>query len=862
MAAATDSLPISSKVPDPEPLELVQVNLIGPKGEKLIIDALPDTGANISAIPISKMGACKPIKSNQVLRSADGTNLKTIGTVRFEISLRGRTTLEDIHVVEGLTRSILSRRVLRELGLISKEFPHVTVSAVNEVPQTTQIVTGQGQTLDNLINEYPELFDNQCKIMKNGTYHIDLEEDAKPISTGACRTIPEPYLPALKRELDDLEAQGIISKIDYSTPWLHPVVVVPKKGTTDIRLCVDFTKLNKFVRRPVNPQPTPWETVRNLPKGTTHFAVFDALKGYHQIELDKESQDLTAFMTPFGRYIYLRLPFGMSSASDVFTLNYGNATDDATEGKRVTEDTLIRGNTSTELLANTRKFFEACREAQITLNLRKIQWDQPEVLFGGFLLNANGYKIDPSLTKALSEFPTPTTPTDVRSFFGLANQICNFSEEISQLLMPLKSLLKKGVMFQWLPEHQSAFELARDHLASTKVLAYYSSRRQTRLVVDASRLNGLGFILKQLQDDNTWRPVQAGSRFLTQAETRYAMIELEMLAIAWACQKTRIFIEGLSRKQFEIWTDHAPLVPILEKQSLPDIANKRLQRLKMKVEHLTFKTVWIKGKENVEADSLSRNPCAKADPEDELDEVFNVAEIHVLEINELYAQDRNLVDERLRELRNFCNEDVEYQDVIKHVIKGFPNNGKEIPDNFKPYFKVQDDLYLDSDGFLCYKGTFVVPTKLRQTYLQRLLAMHQAAPKMIARARQSLWWPFMKRDVTNFAKTCETCEQYKPSNPTEAFRQHEPAAFAFQYIHMDIGEYMGNYYLFTVDQFSGYPHIFECGKTAVTQQVIDATIGLITHFSVPEIIYSDGGPQFLQDGKFEIFCKEWGIKRM
>ena len=84
------------------------------------------------------------------------------------------------------------------------------------------------------------------------------------------------------------------------------------------------------------------------------------------------------------------------------------------------------------------------------------------------------------------------------------------------------------------------------------------------------------------------------------------MIELEMLAIAWACQKTRIFIEGLSRKQFEIWTDHAPLVPILEKQSLPDIANKRLQRLKMKVEHLTFKTVWIKGKENVEADSLSR----------------------------------------------------------------------------------------------------------------------------------------------------------------------------------------------------------------------------------------------------------------
>jgi hypothetical protein len=69
----------------------------------------------------------------------------------------------------------------------------------------------------------------------------------------------------------------------YSNPWLRPVVVVPKKGTMDIHLCIDFSKLNKYVIRPRNPQPSPWETVRNLPKGIKHFAVFDALKGYHQI---------------------------------------------------------------------------------------------------------------------------------------------------------------------------------------------------------------------------------------------------------------------------------------------------------------------------------------------------------------------------------------------------------------------------------------------------------------------------------------------------------------------------------------------------------------------------------------------------
>ena len=579
------------------------------------------------------------------------------------------------------------------------------------------------------------------------------------------------------------------------------------------------------------------------------------------MELDEASQDLTAFMTPFGRYIYLRLPFGMSSAGDVFTLKYGNAVDAATDGRRATEDTLIRGNTSSELLANTRKFFEACRKAGITLNLRKIQWDQPEVLFGGFLLNASGYRIDPALTKALSEFPTPNNPTDVRSFFGLANQICNFSDEISQLLAPLKSLLKKGVMFQWLPEHQEAFNLAREHLASPKALAYYDPSRQTRLVVDASRLNGLGFVLKQQQHGDNWKAVQAGSRFLTSAETRYAMIELEMLAIAWACQKTRIYIEGLPRTQFEIWTDHAPLVPILEKQSLPDIANKRLQRLKMKVEHLTFRTLWVKGVDNVEADALSRHPCAKADPEDELDEDVHVAYAEIQAINALYTQDQDIIDERLRELKSFANEDVDYKLVTEMVIKGFPQNTPNLHDNIRPYLKAQDELYLDSDNFLCHKKAFVVPVGLRKTYMERLLAMHQAAPKMLARARQSLWWPYMKRDITTFAKTCESCERFKPSQ-SESLRHHEPAAYAFQFVHMDIGEWMGHYYLFTVDQFSSYPHIHHLGKSATSQQIVDSTVELITQFSVPEVIYSDGGPQFLQNGKFSDFCKEWGIKHV
>jgi hypothetical protein len=200
----------------------------------------------------------------------------------------------------------------------------------------------------------------------------------------------------------------------------------------------------------------------------------------------------------------------------------------------------------------------------------------------------------------------------------------------------------------------------------------------------------------------------------------------------------QIFIEGLPRTLFVVWTDHAPLVPILEKQALADIANKRLQRLKMKVEHLTFKTVWIKGKDNVKADVLSRHPCAKADPEDELDEDINFVQGHLIELNVLHAQDCHIVDERLCHLRDFCNEDADYKMITEHVVKGYPKDAINIPDNLIPYYKARDHLYLDSDGFLCHKNTFVSPIGLRETYLKRLLAMHQAAPKMIARVRRSL----------------------------------------------------------------------------------------------------------------------------
>ena len=113
-------------------------------------------------------------------------------------------------------------------------------------------------------------------------------------------------------------------------------------------------------------------------------------------------------------------------------------------------------------------------------------------------------------------------------------------------------------------------------------------------------------MLKQQQPNNEWKLVQAGSRFLSDAETRYAMIELECLGAAWAMSKCQQFIEGLH--SFELILDHKPLIPILNDYALDKLDNPRLLRLRLKMQRYSFIARWVPGKMNMDADALSRAP--------------------------------------------------------------------------------------------------------------------------------------------------------------------------------------------------------------------------------------------------------------
>ena len=235
-------------------------------------------------------------------------------------------------------------------------------------------------------------------------------------------------------------------------------------------------------------------------------------------------------------------------------------------------------------------------------------------------------------------------------------------------------------------EHDKAFTRAKRHLVDVPTLAYFEMAKPTRLCTDASR-HGVGFVLQQQSDTGQWTLVQAGSRFLTPTESRYAVIELELLAVTWSVMKCKMFLSGL--QHFQVITDHNPLIPILNSHRLDEIDNPRLQRLRTRLMAYNFTAKWCKGSTNAAPDALSRYPVLEPNQEDmiaECDEDHSPAP-SIAELRIQQSDDRS-ESVRLQDLRMHAGQDEEYQQLKTVILKGFPDHRGELPDSCKQYWQV------------------------------------------------------------------------------------------------------------------------------------------------------------------------------
>ena len=552
-----------------------------------------DTGAEVTVIPPKThqdIGSPTLYPSTKILRGPSNKPLAVRGQFTAKLRKGKQEVEQEIYVVEGLHRQLVGRPAIQALDLA------IRVAAVGEGNKSP-------------FARYPSLFQGLGKL--EGAYTIQLEEGAKPYATTVPRRVAIPLLKPVKEELARMVKLGVISPVREPTTWCAGMVVVPK-GNQRVRICVDLTHLNRSVRRERHPLPAVEQSLAQL-AGARVFTTLDANSGFWQIPLDRQSALLTTFITPFGRYCFHRLPFGITSAPEHFQRRMSDILTDLDGVVCMMDDVLIHGCTPEEHDARLEKVLQRLHDTGLTLNLQKCQFSQSEVKFLGQVVNKDGIHPDPDKVRAIQEVQPPKTVSDTRRFLGMCNHLSKFAPNLAEKTKPLRELLNKHNQWTWEEPQRKAFAEVKQALVTSPVLSLFDQNRETVVSADASSY-GIGAVLLQRQPEGELKPISYISRSLTPTEQRYAQIEKEALAFTWACERFSDYLLGL---EFHIHTDHKPLVPLFGEKNLDELPIQ-VQRFRLRMMRYKFSISHVPGKSLLMADALSRAPCSDVRREDTL----------------------------------------------------------------------------------------------------------------------------------------------------------------------------------------------------------------------------------------------------
>ncbi len=823
----------------------------------------PDTGSTRTIFPLQLLHEhnvrFKKV-NHEKLYAADGNQMACEGV--FTCWARSEALQDDVPidaiVSSAIDKVLLSWHDLIALQVIPEGFPH---SVCQRTTPTTPGTTSTRKTKlvdfaglkEAMLQKYPTVLQEGLgeNVLEGEPMQIHLRKDIpiKPKKVMTARSVPRHRQEKAQKLIQQMVNTHVLQEVTVPTQFCSASHFVDKPNG-GVRLTTDYKNtLNPFVCRPVHPFPTTEEILQQIEPTSQCFAKLDAVSGYFQIPLDEESSFLTTFLTPWGRYRYLRAPMGLSASSDEWCYRSDRALEGLPGVLKLVDDVLVQAPDEEILRKRLNAVLRQCEKKGITISSKKFAVGST-IHFAGHVISPEGIRPDDEKLKSIRNFPVPTNISELRSFLGLANQLGNFLPDLAQASSTIRTLLKKDMAWNWLPEHQKEFDHVKTLLTSNPVVAHFNPELPSVLLTDASRLHGTGYAL--MQND---RLIRCGSQSLTSAESRYSTIELEMLGLVKAVRKCRYYLHG---GHFKVLTDHRPLVGIFKKD-LGDIPNPRLQRLREKVAEYTFDVEWIAGKDNLVADALSRAPVFPPDDDEELGE----AELNVCLATTAGedADDKDDAEDPMLEfLLDAARLDHDYQKVLAAL-----QNGQDVqrlpPDHpARQYRQVWDNLSIwgrDNNKLLVYDAErIVIPAGCRREILQRLHLPHAGIVKTRKMAQQLYYWPGMSRDISMLVEKCQVCLQHLPSKPRIDPVLAPVPDGPMDAIGTDLMEVSGTHYLIVVDRFSGFIWVNKLTRldTAAVTSRLDK---IFQDYGYPRRIRSDGGPQFRAE--FREFCKEKGI---
>ena len=784
-----------------------------------------DTGAQVTAISEQtykrlQLGTLK--KPSKILVGPARQSLETLGQVSARLTHGKLTTKQTLFVVKGLRQNLLGLPAITSLHLIQR--------------------VGEMASPDDLQSKFPGIFSGLGTFGEE--YNIQLKEGAKPYAEFTARGIAIPLRPKVKAELERMESLGVISRVVDHTPWCAGMVVVPKRSG-EVRICVDLKELNGSVLREVHPIPKVDETLAQL-SGATIFSKLDANSGFWQIPLAAESRLLTTFITPFGRFCFNKLPFGVSCAPELFQRRMSRLLEGLPGVLCLMDDVVVFGANKEEHEARLTETLQRIKDAGVTLNPQKCEFRKKSLIFLGHVVSGEGIQPDPDKTSAIQNMPAPKNVPELRRFLGMTNQMGKFSSQLGEMTQPLRELLSANKAWVWGPSQEEAVTKIKRELSRPTVLALYDPAADTILSADASSY-GLGAVLLQKTNSaSEWKPVAYASRSMSDTERRYAQIEKEALALTWAAEKFSTYLLG---KRFAIETDHKPLVPLLSTKRLDDLP-PRILRFRLRMTRFDYTISHVPGITLHTADALSRAPVIYSGEGEELQEEV---EAYIEGVVALLPASKH----RLQQFREAQAQDPVCSQVLRFCEIGWPDK-RQIPQGLTPYWKVRDALTAHQ-SLLLYKSRIVIPVSLQRETLSQLHEGHQGMERCRMRAQSSVWWPGISRELTDMVTYCGVCAR-------EASLRKEPMMasplpdYPWQVVGSDLFTLKNTQYLLVVDYFSRYPEIVKLSSTTSTD-VITALKTMFARFGIPEVLRSDNGPQYSSE-EFSRFMRRYGVQHL
>ena len=431
------------------------------------------------------------------MHAANKQDIKILGAAIVRlcgISKTGKQlqTRQILYVTDNADKLFISREACIALGMISKDFPTIGEMASLDMSSQPSIIcecprrrpppsrptilpfpaTQQNvpKLKQYLLDYYRSSTFNTCEhkplpLMEGPPMKLMVDKDATPVAHHTPVPVPLHWQEQVKADIDRDVSLGVQEPVPIGEPvtWCHRVVVCAKKNGKP-RRTVDFQPLNKFATRETHHTQSPFLQARAVPHGMKK-TVFDVWNGYHSVPIREEDCHLTTFITPWGRFRYKTAPQGYITSGDGYTRRYDEIVAHIKNKTKCIDDTLLWAPTIEGSFHKAVEWLDICGRNGITLNPEKFVFAQDDVDFAGFEITNNSVRPCQKYLRAIRDFPQPRNITDIRSWFGVVNQV-SYAFSMADRMLPFRKLLKSGTPFHWDTQLESLFQESKDIIIS------------------------------------------------------------------------------------------------------------------------------------------------------------------------------------------------------------------------------------------------------------------------------------------------------------------------------------------------------------------------------------------------------------